>query len=116
MQQDHGRRLDKYRTSRYVIGSMIVDTKIKCGDCVVPMQDIESDSIDLTVTSPPYNDLRDYKRYTFDFDAVAIGLLRVIKPGGVVVWTVGDRINDGRSLTSFRQGIGFQARHRLSGR
>ncbi len=64
--------------------------------------------IDLTVTSPPYDTLRDYKGYHFDFEAIAEGLFRVTAPGGVVVWVVGDRINGGRSLTGFRQAIHFQ--------
>jgi site-specific DNA-methyltransferase (adenine-specific) len=67
-----------------------------------------SDCIDLVVTSPPYDNLRDYKGYAFDFHAVAQGLFRVLKEGGVVVWVVGDKINGGKSLTSFRQGIYFQ--------
>lgn len=78
------------------------------GDCVEIMRGMSPDSIDLTVTSPPYDDLRDYKGYTFDFQGVASALYRVTKPGGVVVWVVGDKINGGRSLTSFQQGLGFR--------
>ncbi len=78
------------------------------GNCVEYMQSMTADSVDLVVTSPPYDDLRDYKGYTFDFQGIARGLYRVIKPGGVVVWVVGDKINGGRSLTSFRQALGFE--------
>ena len=39
-----------------------------CGDCLDVMKQFEDDSIDLTVTSPPYDNLRDYKGYTFDFE------------------------------------------------
>lgn len=72
------------------------------------MYDMEASSVDLTVTSPPYDNLRDYKGYSFDFENIAKGLYRVTKNGGIVVWVVGDRINGGRTLTSFRQGIFFQ--------
>ena len=78
------------------------------GECVSFMQGREPDSVDLTVTSPPYDTLRDYKGYEFDFEGIARGLLKVTAEGGVVVWVVGDRINGGRSLTSFRQGLYFQ--------
>ena len=64
--------------------------------------------VDLVVTSPPYDNLRDYKGYTFQFESVADGLLRVVKPGGIVVWVVGDQSSGGRSLTSFKQGIYFK--------
>lgn len=64
--------------------------------------------IDLTVTSPPYDNLRDYKGYSFDFESIAKELYRVTKPGGVVVWVVGDAvINGGESGSSFRQALFF---------
>lgn len=77
-------------------------------NCIEFMAAMPSDCVDLVVTSPPYDNLRDYKGYKFEFEAVAQGLFRVVKDGGVVVWVVGDRINGGRSLTSFRQAIYFQ--------
>lgn len=64
--------------------------------------------IDLTVTSPPYDNLRDYKGYSFEFEEVAKELYRVTKLGGVVVWVVGDATKDGsESGTSFRQALYF---------
>ena len=83
-------------------GSLIV------GNCVDIMRSWPADIIQLTVTSPPYDKLRDYKGYEFPFEDIADELFRVTAPGGVVVWVVGDRINGGRSLTSFRQAIYFQ--------
>lgn len=77
-------------------------------DCVKFMHRMEADSVDLTVTSPPYDDLRNYHGYSFNFEAIAEGLYRVTKKGGVVVWVVGDRIKKGRTLSSFRQAIYFQ--------
>ena len=81
---------------------------IHCGDCVDVMGSMGAGSVDLTITSPPYDNLRDYEGYEFDFEAVAAQLYRVTKPGGVVVWVVGDKINGGRSLTSHRQLLGFE--------
>lgn len=78
------------------------------GNCVDVMGDFPSDSIDLTVTSPPYDKLRNYEGFEFDAEAVGHELLRVTKPGGVVVWVVGDHISGGRSMTSFRQAVMFQ--------
>ena len=77
-------------------------------DCIDFMQVMPKGCVDLTVTSPPYDSLRNYKGYNFDFEKVAKGLYRVTAEGGVVVWVVGDRIKAGRSLTSFRQGLYFQ--------
>jgi len=65
--------------------------------------------IQATVTSPPYDDLRDYEGYSFDFEAVAKELFRVTKDSGVVVWVVADATkNGGESGTSFRQALYFQ--------
>lgn len=78
-------------------------------DCVEFMARLDAGSVDLTVTSPPYDNLRHYNGYSFNFEAIAHGLFRVTKPGGVVVWVVGDKINGGRrTLSSFRQGLFFQ--------
>jgi DNA modification methylase len=69
---------------------------------------IADGSIDLTVTSPPYDNLRMYKGYTFDFEAIAAQLWRVTKPGGIVVWVVADAtINGSETGTSFRQALYF---------
>lgn len=64
--------------------------------------------IDLTVTSPPYDNLRTYNGYSFDFETIARELLRVTKNGGVVVWVVNDATTNGsESGTSFRQALYF---------
>ncbi len=81
---------------------------IHCGECSEMLAALPDDYIDLTVTSPPYDDLREYQGYTFDFPAIAAQLWRVTKKGGVVVWVVGDQTKDGsESGTSFRQALGF---------
>lgn len=65
--------------------------------------------IDLTVTSPPYDNLRKYNGYSFDFEAVVKELFRVTKQGGVVVWVVGDAtINGSETGTSFKQALFFK--------
>jgi site-specific DNA-methyltransferase (adenine-specific) len=70
---------------------------------------MDSNSIDLTITSPPYDNLRNYSGYTFEFEKIANELFRVTKKGGIVVWVVGDKIKNGnKSLTSFKQGLYFQ--------
>jgi len=83
--------------------------KIICGDAVEVMQAMPSDSIDLVVTSPPYDELRGYKGYSFNFEGMAKGLFRVMKKGGVVVWVVGDQATKGDETgTSFRQALYFK--------
>lgn len=74
---------------------------------------LPGESIDLVVTSPPYDDLRDYdKNIIWDFNVfkeIALKLYKVLKKGGVVVWVVGDKTkNGGKSLTSFKQALFFQ--------
>lgn len=65
--------------------------------------------IDLTVTSPPYDNLRTYNGYEFDFEPIARELFRVTKKGGGVVWVVGDAtINGSETGTSFRQALYFK--------
>jgi DNA modification methylase len=82
--------------------------KIYNENCVDTMQRMASGSIDLVVTSPPYDNLREYNGYEFDFKAIAAELVRVIKPGGVIVWVIGDQVIKGsESGSSFRQALHF---------
>ena len=82
---------------------------IKCCDCVEGMKGIPDESIDLVVTSPPYDNLRDYNGYVFDFENVAEQLFRILKQGGVIVWIVNDATIDGtKTGTSFRQALFFK--------
>ena len=82
--------------------------KIYNEDNISLIHRMPDDFIDLTVTSPPYDNLRDYKGYTFDFETLAKELYRVTKPGGVVVWIVGDAtIKGSETGTSFRQALHF---------
>lgn len=89
-------------------------------DCLITMSRMSGESVDLVVTSPPYDDLRTYNKhikgnrtefngYSFPFESIARELYRIIKPGGVVVWVVGDATNNGSETgTSFRQALYFK--------
>jgi len=73
------------------------------------MARMEDNFIDLTVTSPPYDNLRTYNGYSFDFESIAKELYRVTKDGGVVVWIVGDAtIKGSETGTSFKQALYFK--------
>ena len=88
--------------------------KIYCMDCEVGMKLLPNECVDLTVTSPPYDNLRTYNGYieqwSFEkFQAIAKELYRVTKQGGVVVWIVADAtINGSETGTSFRQALYFK--------
>ena len=82
--------------------------QIICGDNVETLRGFPDDCVDLTVTSPPYDNLRTYGGHSWDFEGVAQQLWRVTKPGGVVVWVVNDATVDGSETgTSFRQALRF---------
>ena len=83
--------------------------KIYNENCLDTMAKMSDNFIDLTVTSPPYDNLREYKGYSFDFENIAKELFRVTKQGGVVVWVVGDATVKGSETgTSFRQALYFK--------
>ena len=83
------------------------------GDCLEKMKDIPDGSVDLTVTSPPYDNLRTYNGNNAQWGehvwkSVIEGLYRVTKEGGVVVWVVQDKcVDGGESGTSFKQALWF---------
>ncbi len=69
-------------------------------------ENIPDNFVDLTVTSPPYDNLRTYKGFVFDYQSMFKELYRITKPGGVVVWVVGDAtINGSETGTSFKQAL-----------
>jgi len=73
----------------------------RCGISIYNESNLETmgrmsdNCIDLTVTSPPYDNLRDYNGYSFPFEGIAKELYRVTKSGGVLVWVVGDATVNG---------------------
>jgi site-specific DNA-methyltransferase (adenine-specific) len=99
---------------------MIQLDKIYNEDCLITLSKIDDNVIDLTVTSPPYDDLRTYNNhisgkktefngYSFDFENIAKELYRTTKEGGIVVWVVGDSTEKGSETgTSFRQALFFK--------
>jgi site-specific DNA-methyltransferase (adenine-specific) len=69
---------------------------------------MEYQSVDLIVTSPPYDNLRDYKGFSFNFPEILHGICKIMKTGGVVVWVVGDETKGGsESGVSFKQALSF---------
>ena len=78
------------------------------GDWAEVLASMPDDSIDLTVTSPPYDSVRTYGGHKWELEAGAKELFRVTKPGGVVCWNVNDTVKDGgETLTSCKQKIYF---------
>ncbi len=78
-------------------------------DCLEALSAFPDSSIDLTVFSPPYDGIRDYKKnWSFDFAALGAQLFRVTKDGGVAVVVIGDGTkNFAKSLTSFRLAVSW---------
>ena len=92
---------------------MLELNKIYNGDSELILKDIDSESIDLIVTSPPYDNLRKYNGVgdtwnIHKFKKIAFELIRILKPGGVIVWNVNDKVEKGeKTTTSFRQCLFF---------
>ena len=87
--------------------------KIYNCNCLDGLKTLDDNSINLTVTSPPYDNLRTYGDVTdwsFDiFKPIADEVYRVTKPGGIVVWVVGDAvINGSETGSSFKQALYFK--------
>lgn len=89
-------------------GTNLYHDKIVTGDCVEILGLFDDKSIDLTVTSPPYDNLRNYDGYQLPIKSVVRQLYRVTKDGGVVVWVVSDAtINGSETGSSFRHALTF---------
>ncbi len=87
---------------------MIPVNEVIPGNCAEVMAGWPDGCIDLAVTSPPYDNLRDYEGYEFDFEAIAAQLWRITKPGGAVVWVVADGTENGsRTGSNMRQALHF---------
>jgi site-specific DNA-methyltransferase (adenine-specific) len=83
--------------------------KIYNEDCLKTMANMSDCFVDFIITSPPYDDIRNYNGYNFEFDKIAEELYRILKEGGVMIWVVGDAtINGSESGTSFRQALKFK--------
>jgi len=83
--------------------------KIYNEDCLITMKNMHDNYIDFVITSPPYDDIRNYNGYQFEFEKIAKELYRVLKIGGVIIWVVGDATVDGSETgTSFKQALFFK--------
>jgi DNA modification methylase len=88
----------------------VSSVELRLGNCLDVMSGMPDNIIDLTVTSPPYDNLRSYNGYVFDFEPIAKELFRITKPGGVLVWIAGDATIDGsESGSSFTQALYFKS-------
>ena len=90
---------------------MIEINEIYNESCLITMDRMDSNAIDLVLTSPPYDDMRSYDGdWSFPYPPVAFELARILKPGGVLVWVVGDsnRQKGNESGTAFRQALHFK--------
>lgn len=78
-------------------------------NCIDTLRRMPDGFLDMTLTSPPYDDLREYNGYHFPVEEVAELLLKKTKKGGVVIWVVGDRtVNGDETLTSFQHALTFK--------
>lgn len=83
--------------------------KIYNENCLITMSNMPDNYIDFVITSPPYDDIRNYNGYQFEFEKIAQELFRVLKTGGVIIWVVADAtINGSETGTSFRQALYFK--------
>ena len=83
--------------------------EVRNENCLDTMKLMKDNFVALTITSPPYDNLRTYNGYSFDFESIAKELYRVTKDGGVVVWIVGDAtIKGSETGTSFKQALYFK--------
>lgn len=88
---------------------MIEFSKIYTENCIETLARMPDEFLDMTVTSPPYDDLRDYNGYHFPVEEIAAGLYSKTKTGGVVIWVVGDRtVNGDETLSSFSHAFAFK--------
>ena len=87
---------------------MIEVNKIYNEPCEKTLERLPGQFIDLTVTSPPYDDLREYKGFSFDLNLIISELYRATKNGGVCVWIIGDQvINGSETGTSMLHAVRF---------
>jgi site-specific DNA-methyltransferase (adenine-specific) len=86
----------------------IADIVLQQSDCEEILSSMVSEHVDLVVTSPPYDTLRTYDGTLSDWNEdkwkrIIKQVYRVVKPGGVVVWVVNDKTDNGSETgTSFR--------------
>ena len=79
-------------------------------DCLTTMSRMEDNSVDMVLTSPPYDNIRSYEeKSNFNFEKTSVELFRIIAEGGVMIWIVGDQTIEGDETgTSFKQALHFK--------
>lgn len=83
--------------------------KIYNENCLITMKNMPDNYVDFVITSPPYDDIRNYNGYQFEFEKIANELFRVLKKGGIVIWVVADATIEGSETgTSFKQALYFK--------
>ena len=79
-------------------------------NCLETMRKMPNEYIDFVITSPPYDTIRKYNGYVFDFKKIVLELKRILKKGGVIIWVIGDKTENGsETLTSFKQALFFKS-------
>jgi DNA modification methylase len=96
-------------------GSLPLENAVHCMDCIEGMSRLPDHSVDMVVTSPPYDSIREYHGFSVDLHRTGEELFRVLRPGGIAAMVIQDQTrNFGKTLTSFRtivdwcDGIGFK--------
>lgn len=83
--------------------------KIYNENCLITMRNMPNNFIDFVITSPPYDDIRNYNGYKFEFENIVNELFRVLKPGGIIIWVIADAtVKGSESGTSFKQALYFK--------
>lgn len=110
MKNIFARILDNCFLKSYIcINLSEMENTIYCEQCLKTMGRMGDEYCDLVVTSPPYDNIRKYNGYDFDFKRIANELYRVTKHGGVIVWVVNDAtINGSETGTSFKHALYFK--------
>lgn len=77
-------------------------------NCLDYLKTLPDNSLKFVITSPPYDNLRNYNGYSFDFESIAKELSRVLQTAGVIIWNVSDAtVNGSETGTSMRQALFF---------
>lgn len=108
----NARKLEIYKTEDAFEERKLTPNAITCGNCAEVMAGFPDECVDLTVTSPPYDELWTYNGYESDFDvfmAIAQQLYRITRTVGMVVWIKAYQTVDGsKSGSSFEQALYFK--------
>lgn len=92
----------------YIVNNCFIN-KIVCGDSALLLKALPDNYVDLIISSPPYDELRSYKGFVYDFVVIAKEMTRILKPGGCIIWIRADSTKGGtESGTSFKEALYFK--------